>query len=727
MGENVFFQIAVILGLAAAIGGVGIWLKQPLIVSFIAVGILCGPDGLGLVHASPTLDLLADLGIALLLFVVGLKLDLAMIRTMGPVALATGLGQVIFTSVIGFFIALGLGMETVSALYVAVALTFSSTIIIVKLLTDKKEIDSLHGRIAVGFLIVQDIMVVVALILLSSLGGPDSVDTPLWMAMGIILVKGVLFLGVIGVLMKYVLGPMTARMARTPELLVLFSVTWAVLLAEAGYLLGFSHEVGAFLAGVSLASTPFRETIGNRLTSLRDFMLLFFFIQLGGGLELSLLGAQLAPAAILSVFVLVGNPMIVLIIMGLMGYRKRTGFLAGLTVAQISEFSLVLGALGVAVGHLSPDAMGLITLVGLITIAASTYLILYSYPIYEKIAPVLSIFERKIPYAEQAREQDVRDETFDVILLGLGSFGNNIARRLISRGRRVLGVDFDPQVVARWRENGYAALYGDIEDPDLFEHLPLRDAGWVVSAMPIREGSITFIRRLREAGYKGKVAATVETEGEEVLCRLAGGAGEAGDDAALCRAAGADLILRPFEDAADQAADALTAASELLQKQVPWPVSMEEVRLRPGSLLCGKRLKDIALRSETGASIVAVSRAGRSYFDLTPDFQLFPWDHLVIAGEPDSLGRARKYLSRTRTQDRATDDINPSLALDMIELKEDSAWIGKTPAELDLRKTHGISIIALKRGDQNITAPDSRIRLESGDTLFVIRGRDAEE
>jgi Kef-type K+ transport system membrane component KefB/Trk K+ transport system NAD-binding subunit len=726
MGESVFFQMAMILGLAAAIGGVGIWLKQPLIVSFIAVGILSGPDGLNLVEASTTLDLLADLGIALLLFVVGLKLDLVMIRTMGPVALATGLGQVIFTSVIGFLIAMGLGMELVPALYVAVALTFSSTIIIVKLLTDKKEIDSLHGRIAVGFLIVQDIMVVVALILLSSLGGAEIVDRPLWMEIGVIFVKGAFFLTVIGALMKYVLGPLTTRMARIPELLVLFSVTWAVVLAEAGYQLGFSHEVGAFLAGVSLASTPFRETIGNRLTSLRDFMLLFFFIQLGGGLELSLLGAQVAPASIFSAFVLIGNPVIVMVIMGLMGYRKRTGFLAGLTVAQISEFSLILGALGVAVGHLSQEAMGLITLVGLITIAASTYLILYSYPIYEKIAPLLSVFERKIPYAEEAREQEVNKETFDVILLGLGSFGNHIAKRLISRGRRVLGVDFDPQVVARWRENGYAALYGDIEDPDLFEHLPLKDAGWVVAAMPIREGSIPFIRRLREAGYTGKVAATVETESEEALCRMAGGTGDPEDDAALCRAAGADLILRPFEDAADQAADALTAASEILQKQMPWPVSMEEVRLRPGSLLCGKRLKDIDLRSETGASIVAVSRAGRSYFDLNPDFQLFPWDHLVIAGEPDNLRRAHRYLSRTKARDRAMDDINPSLAIDMIELKEDSAWIGKTPAELDLRKIHGISIIALKRGDQNITAPDSHICLQAGDMLFVIRGRDAD-
>ena len=287
--SDVFTEMAVLLLVAAVIGAIGVRLRQPLIVAFIAVGILVGPSVLGWVSANDQVDLLAKLGVALLLFVVGLKLDLHIIRTMGPVALATGLGQVFFTSVVGYFIAIALGLTPVTSLYVAVALTFSSTIIIVKLLSDKREVDALHGRIAIGFLIVQDIVVVLVMIGLTALGeagdtaslGQEAVE---------VLVKGGLFIVIIGLLMRYVLTTLLRQLAHSRELLVLFAIAWAVALGAAGAHLGFSKEVGAFLAGVSLASTPYREAIGARLVSLRDFLLLFFFIDLGARLELTTLG-----------------------------------------------------------------------------------------------------------------------------------------------------------------------------------------------------------------------------------------------------------------------------------------------------------------------------------------------------------------------------------------------------------------------------------------------------
>ena len=386
--DNVFYEITALLLVAAAIGALALKLRQPLIVAFIAVGVTVGPAGLGWVRSHDQVDLLATLGVALLLFVVGLKLDLHLIRSLGPVALATGLGQVIFTSVIGYGIALALGMDHVPAIYVAVALTFSSTIIIVKLLSDKREIDSLHGRIAVGFLIVQDLVVIVAMIALSALGVAGQQDnTALWRDVLWIVVKGVGLLAAVGLPMRYLLPRLLHQLARSPELLMLFAIAWAVALAAAGDALGFSKEVGAFLAGMTIASTPYREAISTRLTTLRDFLLLFFFVSLGAQLDLRLLGAQIGPSIALSLFVLIGNPLIVMVIMGAMGYRKRTGFLAGLTVAQISEFSLVFAALGLTLGHIDADTLGLITLVGLVTIGLSTYLILYSHPLYDRLAP----------------------------------------------------------------------------------------------------------------------------------------------------------------------------------------------------------------------------------------------------------------------------------------------------------------------------------------------------
>ncbi|MBT6456065.1 MAG: cation:proton antiporter [Chloroflexi bacterium] len=538
--NDVFTEIAVLLLLAAVIGAIGIRLRQPLIVAFIAVGILVGPSVLGWVSANDQVDLLAKLGIALLLFVVGLKLDLHIIRAMGPVALATGLGQVIFTSVVGYFIAITLGMTPVTALYVAVALTFSSTIIIVKLLSDKREVDALHGRIAIGFLIIQDIVVVLVMISLTALG--EAGDTvSLGQEAITVLIKGGLFIAAIGLLMRFVLTPLLQQLAKSPELLVLFAIAWAVALGAAGAHLGFSKEVGAFLAGVSLASTPYREAIGSRLVSLRDFLLLFFFIDLGAGLELATLDAQVVPAIFLSLFVLIGNPLIVMIILGFMGYRKRTGFLAGLTVAQISEFSLILGALGLSLGHIDADTMGLITLVGLITISASTYLILYSHPIYEWISPWLGLFERKKAFREEAGDLVTKESNVDVIMFGLGRFGSGIARELQQRGLSVLGVDFDPDLVRKQDCNGYKVQYGDAEDPEFVASLPLQQTPLVLSSVRELSINLALLHGLHEYGYTGRVAVTAHSS----------------RDAERLQQAGANQVLIPYADAAVEAVDSL--------------------------------------------------------------------------------------------------------------------------------------------------------------------------
>ena len=536
---NLFYEISAILLLAAAVGALGQILRQPLIVSLLAAGVAVGPFGLGWISSHDQIELLAHVGISLLLFVVGLKLDLHLIRTMGRVALATGLGQVLFTSMVGFFLALGLGLPVVPSLYVAVALTFSSTIIIVKLLTDKREIDSLHGRIAIGFLIVQDIVVVLVMIGLSALGEPGG--QPLGWRLLWVLVKGAAFLGSVAIMMRWILPALLQRLARSQELLVLFAVGWAMILATLGDLLGFSKEVGAFLGGVSLASTPFREALSSRLVGLRDFLLVFFFIDLGSRLNLAILGAQLGKALIFSLFVLIGNPLIVMIIMGYMGYRRRTGFLAGLTVAQISEFSLILGALGLSLGHIDQGIMGLITLVGLVTIGLSTYLILYLGAWYQKLSGPLRWFERKVPFREAEGDSAVQPPITDFIIIGLGNYGGRIARRLAEQGRRIFGADFDPEVVAAGCDQCLPVFYGDMGDPELLEHLPLEQARWLVSTIRDRDLNLNLLRAIQERKFRGRVALTARQEEEaEAFIR-----------------AGADLVLRPYADAAEQAVEIL--------------------------------------------------------------------------------------------------------------------------------------------------------------------------
>lgn len=565
---SVFYEIATLLVLAAAVGLVGVMLRQPLIVSFIAVGILAGPSALGLVQSEEHINLLAELGISVLLFLVGLKLDIKLVRTLGPVALMTGLGQVVFTSVIGFGIAVALGLDTITSLYVAVALTFSSTIIIVKVLSDKREIDSLHGRIALGFLIVQDLVVVLAMIVLSAIGVGAEGGAAL-SDIAQIFGSGVLMLVVVGFFIRYIAEPLVERLARAPELLVCFAIGWAALFAAAGDFLGFSMELGGLVSGVSLASTRLREAMAARLAPLRDFLLLFFFIALGAHIDLSLVGHQLSAATILSLFVLIGNPLIVLTIMGALGYRKRTGFLAGLTVAQISEFSLIFMAMGISLGHISVESLGLVTLIGLITISLSTYMITYSHQLYAWLEPLLQPFERKGAPRETIDQQVTpHGARYDILLFGLGRYGGAIAQRLTAQGLRVLGIDFNPAAVRRWRAEGFEVLYGDATDPEFVSSLPLSGVDWAVSAIPEHENGVTqddsraaLIHALGSSNFRGRIAVTSHRE----------------KDREWLRSCGAHLILQPFLDAADQAVDLLSGKTHPPLFEVIEPENQKEL------------------------------------------------------------------------------------------------------------------------------------------------------
>ena len=546
--HSAFTEVATLLVMAAVLGFLGVLLRQPLIVSFIAVGLLAGPSALDIVESEAQIELLSELGIAVLLFLVGIKLDVKLIRSIGGVSVLTGLGQVAFTSIFGYLIGLMLGLGHITSLYVAIALTFSSTIIIVKLLSDKREIDSLYGQIALGFLIVQDLVVVFAMIVLAAIGiGTASGDADQTSILTVAL-SGFGLVAFVILFVRYIANPLTEQLAKASELLVIYAIAQAALFAAIGELVGLGMEVGGLLAGVALASTPYRESIAARLAPLRDFLLLFFFIALGAQLDLSQLGAHLWAAVIFSIFVLIGNPLIVLIIMGLMGFKKRTSFLAGLTVAQISEFSLIFIAMGVSLGHISQDVLGLVTLVGIVTIVTSTYMITYSHYLYTVFEPFIGIFERKDAPRETENDSELAKVGYQVVIFGLGRMGTAIALRLQSQGKRVLGMDFNPAAVKRWKKLGLATEYGDVTDAEFISELPLRHAEWVVSSIPQHHTGLTFedarktiVQLTRAVGYRGKVAVVShhDTETEEL------------------KMSGVDLVLEPFQDAAERACELL--------------------------------------------------------------------------------------------------------------------------------------------------------------------------
>lgn len=516
-----FYEFATLLLLAALAGAFGMILRQPLIIVFIIIGILVGPSALGIVRSGDEIALLAKLGIAILLFIVGLKLDMKLIRNLGAVAVMIGLGQIFLTVFMGAGLSLLLGFSLQTALLIGVALAFSSTIIIIKILSDKHEIDSLHGRIALGVLIVQDLAVVCAMIVMAafSSAGTEGTQTSLMTALLDVAAYTAILLTALALFMRFAALKVASFMARNQELLLCFAIAWAVMLAALCDIMGLSKELGGLLAGISLASTPFREAMIARLSSLRDFLLLFFFISLGTQLDLGYLDDVFIPALILSLFVLLFKPLIILSLCGLLGYRKRTGFMAGLSLAQISEFSLIFAAMAFSAGFLTQEILGLITLVGLITIIISTYLISLSQLLYTWAEPILGTFEKDHNHKEEQNNAHKTKKAYDIILFGLGRYGQAMAERFLENGKTVLAVDFNPEEIRNWRSKGHDAVYGDASDPEFFHTLPLKKEQWVICALPPHNTGLThedprlvLLQSLKDCKFKGQIAVACHTQ-----------------------------------------------------------------------------------------------------------------------------------------------------------------------------------------------------------------------
>src|SRR3989344_4993713 len=343
---DTFLEIGLVLVVATIVSCIIRFLRQPLILGYILTGLVVGPSLLNLIKSTETITLFSHMGIALLLFLVGININPKVIKEVGLVSLITGVGQVFITTLLGFGIALLFGFSKLSSLYLGIALAFSSTIIIMKLLSDKNDTEKLYGKISIGFLIVQDLVAILALMVVSSLGEGVNLSSLAMqkIVIGAGLTASLLLIGI------YILPRLTKTLANNQELLLLFSIGWAMALASLFDLSGFSIEIGALLAGITLSSSPYRYEIGIKMTPLRDFFLLIFFLLLGSQLSFGDIGNHIWAVIIFSLVVFVGNPLIVMFLMGRIGYTKRTGFLAGLTVSQISEFSFILVALGISYG-----------------------------------------------------------------------------------------------------------------------------------------------------------------------------------------------------------------------------------------------------------------------------------------------------------------------------------------------------------------------------------------
>ncbi len=509
--QETLLTVAVVVCTVVALALLMRALRQPVIISYLLAGLVVSPYGLNLLHSTEGLELFSQMGVSFLLFLVGMNLNPRVIKDVGKVSLVAGVGQVLFTSVAGYVLGRMLGFAPIVSLYVAVALTFSSTIIVMKLLTDAGELETLHGRISTGFLIVQDVIAMVLLVAVSSM----STGSEGWeIVLGRVALRGLSLVSVLIVAGVFLLPWILRAVAASQELLLLFSIGWCFAIAALSFSLGLSMEIGALAAGIVLSLSPYRFEIAAKLRPMRDFFIVIFFVLLGSRLVLDDVARQIAAVAVFSAFVLIGNPLIVLLLMGRMRYTKRTSFRTGMALAQVSEFSFILIALGVRLGHLQPSVLSFVTFVGLLTIALSTYGILYAERLYRWLEGPLSWFER--PGKKVDEHFHARNKDHEIMLLGYERIGLNVLESLKKMKRSFLVVDYNPKAIAELAREKIDCTYGDLGDTDFLEALDFRHAKMVVSTLRDFDTSVLIVRAARAAN-KDAIVIAVSQQVDEAL------------------------------------------------------------------------------------------------------------------------------------------------------------------------------------------------------------------
>jgi len=484
MHQEIFTELSIVLVLVAAVSIVMRLLKQPLILGYIVTGILVGPLLLDVITAKEGFEGFSEIGIALLLFIIGLGMNAGVIRSLGKVSITTA--AAIFTVVggLGVLVSRLMGFDLMTALVIGVALFFSSTIVILKVLSDKREISRLHGQVAIGVILVDDIVATLAIVAVTaaSSGGLGINDLLPMIAKAIGLGILLIFAG------TYLIPKFSKALAKSQELLFIFAVAWGFGIASLFGLLGFSHEVGALFAGVALASLPYATEMSTRLKPLRDFFIVLFFVTLGERFVFDDVGATLLPALALSAIVLIGKPLFTMASLGALGYTKLTSFKAGIHLSQISEFSIVLVVLAVQTKLIDPSAASIITLVALITIGVSSYLMKYDDALYKRLHPVLGLFERKKP-----SERKQKRGLYTAILFGYHHGGHEFLHLFRDMKERYLVVDYDPDVIEHLEAQGVRHAYGDATDTEFLEEVNVGHAKFVASTIIDRKVNLLIL------------------------------------------------------------------------------------------------------------------------------------------------------------------------------------------------------------------------------------------
>lgn len=516
--SNAFFiQLAIVLGLASLIGFFIKSFRLPLIVAYLLAGVALSFLQLFDVNTSSAMTLLPQIGITFVLFFVGMELDLGEIKNLGKTVAVAALTQIVIAFVTGFLIAQHFGFPEQESFFLGVGLSFSSTIVAIKLLLEKKDLGSLYGKLSLGILLIEDLVAIIILMIMTV--GSSSLDLGFQNSWPIaaLFIKGAFLFILVIFLSRYVLQKVFTAVASSSELLFLSALAWCFIFVSFSLILGFSVVIGAFLAGLALANSPFHFEIQGKIKPLRDFFVTLFFVYLGSQVVFADLPKVLPLIGLFTIYAIIFKPIIFLLVLGIFGFRKHTIFQTALSLSQISEFSLIILIVGLKIGVVSQTALTAMALTGVISIIISSIMISYSKNIYGGLEPFVGFFERGGGRNDLHKSKKVEFEDH-VILVGAHRMGGEIIKFLKKEKVPFLVLDFNPEIVDKLIEEKNHVVYGDLGDTEILDFLNLEKAKLIISTASAIDDNLTLLSELKSRKAKAVVIvrATAISEAEKL-------------------------------------------------------------------------------------------------------------------------------------------------------------------------------------------------------------------
>ena len=542
-------QIGISLLAATALGFIFQYFRQPVILGYLVAGALIGPEiGFKLVSEPESIEVISEIGLILLLFIIGLEINPKHLISSGKKLIFTGIGQFIVCAVMGFgffllpFFHLKGAMD---ALYLALFCGLSSTAIVVKILFDKFELDTLPGRLTIGILIFQDIWAILILALQPNFTNPNL----LLVCLALLKSAGLLAAGYL--LSRYVMGWIYGQISKTPEMVVAMSIAWCALMAGIGSFIGLSMEMGALIAGVSISAFPYSVHVSAKVLPLRDFFLTLFFLSIGMKIPAPDTGL-LVFSAVIVLFVILSRFFSIYPILAYAGSGRRTCFITSLNLAQISEFSLVVAALGVGYGHIDQRLLSLIIYAMAFTSVLTSYAIKGNHQLYLVFDRLLSKFG--FPSKDREVLENEEKQSYPVVLLGYHRGARAFIERISLMAPRMLSkimvIDYNPELLKKLNDKGIKGVFGDISSLDTLEHVHVSEARVIVSTIPdmLLKGTSNqaMVKACRALAPQATIVATAD-EMEQVVELKSTGANEVLLPYSLMGRQLVDIVLHTFE------------------------------------------------------------------------------------------------------------------------------------------------------------------------------------